>query len=75
MGTRKTCKGGANSPFLEMTETEQKIFNLIYKEGEITIDQICRELDIPISKLSSLLLQMEFRGLVKCCPGIFTGAE
>lgn len=65
----KPAKAVQTALFSEMTETEQKIFNLIYKEGEITIDQICRELDIPISKLSSLLLQMEFRGLVKCCPG------
>jgi DNA processing protein len=55
--------------FSELDETEQKIFELIMKEGEITIDHICRTLDIPINKLSSQLLQMEFKGLIKCYPG------
>ncbi len=55
--------------FSEMDETEQKIFELIMKEGEMTIDHICRTLDFPINKLSSQLLQMEFKGLIKCYPG------
>jgi DNA processing protein len=55
--------------FSEFSESEQKIYELIVKEGEITIDQICRQLEIPISRLSSQLLQMEFKGAIKCYPG------
>jgi len=55
--------------FTELSETEQKIYELVMKSGEITIDQVCRILDIPISKLSPSLLQMELKGLVKCYPG------
>lgn len=57
------------SLFSELNETEQGIFELISKEGEMTIDMICRSLEIPVNKLSSLLLQMEFKGVVKCYPG------
>ena len=57
------------SLFSELNETEQKIYELIMKEGELTIDVICRTLEIPIYKLSPLLLQMEFKGAVKCYPG------
>jgi DNA processing protein len=57
------------SLFSELDETEQKIFELISKEGESTIDHICRTLDIPIYKLSAQLLQMEFKGVVRCYPG------
>jgi DNA processing protein len=57
------------SLFSDLDETEQTIFEMISKEGEATIDQICRSLDIPIYKLSALLLQMEFKGVVKCYPG------
>jgi predicted Rossmann fold nucleotide-binding protein DprA/Smf involved in DNA uptake len=39
------------------------------KESELTIDAICRSLEMPVNKLSSLLLQMEFKGMVKCYPG------
>lgn len=65
----KPSKPVQTTLFHELNESEQRIYELISREGEVTIDQICRTLDIPISKLSSQLLQMEFRGLVKCFPG------
>ena len=55
--------------FSELDETEKLIFELLSKQGELAIDTICRSLDIPVYKLSSLLLQMEFKGLLKCSPG------
>ena len=55
--------------FSDLDETEKKVFELLSKEGEQTIDTICRSIEIPVYKLSSLLLQMEFKGLVKCSPG------
>ena len=55
--------------FSELDENEKLIFELLVKEGELTIDTICRTAGIPVYKLSSLLLQMEFKGLLKCYPG------
>jgi len=55
--------------FSDLDDTEKLIFELLSKQGELTIDAICRSLDIPVYKLSSQLLQMEFKGLVKCSPG------
>ena len=55
--------------FSEMDDTERKIFDLISRETEMNIDAICRTLDLPVYKLSSVLLQMEFKGLLKCYPG------
>jgi DNA processing protein len=55
--------------FSELDETEKLIYELLMKQGELTIDAICRLLGIPVHKLSSLLLQMEFKGLLKCYPG------
>jgi DNA processing protein len=55
--------------FSDLDETEKMIFELLSKQGEMTIDTICRSLEIPVYKLSSLLLQMEFKGLLKCSPG------
>ena len=57
------------SLFSELDENERVIYELIVKEGDVAIDIICRTLGIPVYKLSSLLLQMEFKGLVKCYPG------
>lgn len=55
--------------FSEMDETEKIIFEFIKKQGEPAIDTICRSLDMPVYKLSSILLQMEFKGILKCLPG------
>jgi len=57
------------SLFSELDDNEKSIYELILKEGEITIDAICRTLEIPVHKLSSQLLQMEFKGIVRCYPG------
>lgn len=55
--------------FTDLDEAEKCIYELLSKEGELSIDIICRSLNLPVNKLSSLLLQMEFKGFVKCAPG------
>jgi DNA processing protein len=55
--------------FSELDDREKIIYELLMKQGELTIDNICRTLGIPVYKLSSLLLQMEFKGFLKCYPG------
>jgi DNA processing protein len=55
--------------FSDLNDGEKLIYELIMKEGELTIDAICRSIEMPVYKLSALLLQMEFKGLVKCFPG------
>jgi DNA processing protein len=55
--------------FSELDETEKSVFEFLSAESELTIDSICRSLNIPVYKLSAILLQMEFKGLIKCYPG------
>ena len=55
--------------FSELDENEKLIYELLVKQGEMNIDAVCRSVGIPVYKLSSLLLQMEFKGLLKCYPG------
>jgi DNA processing protein len=55
--------------FSDLDDIEKNIFEFLSKQGELDIDTICRSLGIPVNKLSSILLQMEFRGLLKCSPG------
>ena len=50
------------SLFSELDENEKLIYELLVKQGEMNIDTICRTSGIPVYKLSSLLLQMEFKG-------------
>ena len=55
--------------FSELDENEKLVYELLVKQGEMNIDAVCRSVGIPVYKLSSLLLQMEFKGLLKCYPG------
>ncbi|HVN56858.1 MAG TPA: DNA-processing protein DprA [Bacteroidales bacterium] len=55
--------------FSELSEEEKLVFENINREGEMNIDHICRTTEIPVYKLSALLLRMEFNGIIKCYPG------
>ena len=55
--------------FTDLCENEKFIMVLIKEEKEISIDQISNKIKLPISVVSSLLLNLEFAGLLKCSPG------
>jgi DNA processing protein len=55
--------------FSGLDEAEKPVFELLTRESEMSIDAICRSLGLPVYKLSAILLQMEFKGLIKCYPG------
>jgi DNA processing protein len=57
------------SLFNELGGNEKVIYEMLKKDRELAIDEMCHILDIPVHKLSSVLLQMEFNGIVKCYPG------
>jgi len=55
--------------FLELSDEEELIIGLLSEEGKIGIDMLSVKLNLPMSKVSSLLLKMEFDGLVRALPG------
>ena len=55
--------------FVELNENEQKIYNFLHKKGKQILDLISLECNIPIYQLSSILLQMELKGILKPLPG------
>ena len=48
---------------------EQKIIDTIRTYGELPIDLLCSYADLPANKISPILLNMEFSGIVKSLPG------
>ncbi|WP_215223542.1 DNA-processing protein DprA [Echinicola shivajiensis] len=61
-----------NKPKLELEQfspTEQIIIKLLLEEKTLEIDQLSWQSQIPVSQLASLLLNLEFQGLVKSFPG------
>ncbi|MBI5219410.1 MAG: DNA-protecting protein DprA [Bacteroidia bacterium] len=62
-------------PFITLSDDENNIFRLLKDSGEMNIDSISYQLDIPVNTLSALLLNLEFSGLIKSLPGkVYTPA-
>lgn len=66
---KKTPKSLQKKIFVQLTEDEQKIVDIIKEHKNIGIDRICLMAQMPTSKIASVLLNLEFEGIVACMPG------
>ena len=71
MGWEQTSKEPVRqaSLFVELTGEEEKIANLLRENGDLFIDQISSELTLPVSRVSAMLLALEFKNVVIAMPG------
>jgi DNA processing protein len=58
-----------SSLFVELNEQEQKIVDLLQKEGGLFIDQISAEMGLATSRVSTILLNLEFKNVLAVLPG------
>jgi DNA processing protein len=63
-----TAKAVQTSLFVELSPEEQKLVDLL-KGGDRFVDEITIETKLPMSKVSALLLGLEFKGLITSLPG------
>ena len=55
--------------FLELSNDEELLVNVLKEKDSINIDDLCLVCKLPMSKVSGLLLTLEFSGVVKSLPG------
>ncbi len=55
--------------FVELKPEEEIVVNVLKQKDAINIDDLCFSTKMPMSKVSSLLLNLEFSGVVKSLPG------
>jgi DNA processing protein len=55
--------------FCNLTPEEDKIIKLLEVNGESSMDWLSLSMEIPVSKVASALLNLEFKGIVKSLPG------
>jgi DNA processing protein len=55
--------------FVELDPDEAMLAGLLKFETAPTIDQIALQSNLPVSRVSAMLLNLEFKGVVKCLPG------
>lgn len=55
--------------FIDLETEEQRIYDFLQKNGKEQMDILAMQCELPIFKLSSLLLSMELKGVVRPLPG------
>jgi DNA processing protein len=55
--------------FVDLETEEQRIYDFLQKNGKEQMDTLALQCELPIFKLSSLLLSMELKGVVRPLPG------
>ena len=55
--------------FVELDETEQSIYSYLQLNGKQLLDTVALECKLPIFKVSSTLLNMEMKGVIRPLPG------
>ncbi len=55
--------------FPELNENERNLINLIGENEQISIDQLAYQAKLNSSEMATLILQLEFKGLIKTLPG------
>lgn len=55
--------------FVELKPEEEIVVNVLKEKDSINIDDLCLVCKLPMSKVSSLLLTLEFSGIVRSLPG------
>lgn len=66
---RETQKVVQKQLFISLTDEEQKIYDYLQKTGKEMMDIIALECDFPIYRISSILLNMELKGVIRPLPG------
>lgn len=62
-------KSVQKSLFVELTEKEQQIVDLLQNVEDLSIDKLSQETQLNSSKMAELMLDLEFKGIVKTLPG------
>ena len=66
---KKETKSIQKQLFVMLEPEEQKIYDYLVSKGKELMDIIALECDFPIFRISSLLLNMELKGVVRPLPG------
>ena len=55
--------------FPELTEEEELVVRILTRQGDLHINALVVEADIPVNRMSALLFELEMKGVVKALVG------
>lgn len=62
-------KGIQRNLFLELTEEEELVVRILMRQGDLHINAMVVEADIPVNRMSALLFELEMKGVVQAMVG------
>jgi DNA processing protein len=65
----KTTKPVQKQLFVSLDGDEQKIYDYLQQNGKQILDIVALECDFPVFRISSILLNMELKGVIRPLPG------
>lgn len=66
---KKESKAVQKQLFVELDDNEKSIYSYLQKNGKQLLDSIAMECHLPVFKVSSTLLNMEMKGVIRPLPG------
>jgi DNA processing protein len=55
--------------FATLSEEEKKLVDLLKANGQTSIDKLAIDVSLPVSRVSSCVLSLEFAGILRTLPG------
>lgn len=55
--------------FITLDDDEQKIYDYLLEHGKVELDILALDCEFPVFKMSSMLMNMELKGLIRPLPG------
>lgn len=55
--------------FVQLEDTEKKIYDYLSNDGKQQLDSIAISCELPVFKVTSTLMGMEMKGVIRCLPG------
>ena len=65
----KKQKSKQKELFVNLSPDEEKLVTILKEHGESSVDFLCNQLQLSMSKVASILLNLEFENIVKNLPG------
>lgn len=66
---KKSLSANQKQLFVELTETERSIYSYLQLNGKQLLDIVALECKLPVGRVSSTLLSMEMKGIIRPLPG------
>lgn len=69
LGWNRSSEPKQKELFVQLSAEEEELLKVFDNGEELNIDTVCRKSGYTMAKVSALLLNLEFSGVVKCLPG------